>query len=61
MHSTQTHGSVNLTPRLISVSLSSSFASYLGSRRLPTGRDRVQVEAELGGDVGPEVLEALPV
>lgn len=30
-------------------------------RRLPTRRDRLQVESELCGDIGPEVLEALPV
>lgn len=31
------------------------------SRWLPTRRDHLQVESELCGDVGPEVLEALPV
>lgn len=31
------------------------------SRRLPTRRDHLQVESQLCGNIGPEVLEALPV
>lgn len=30
-------------------------------RWIPARRDRVQVEADLRGDVGPEILEAVPV
>lgn len=37
------------------------FILFFYLRRLPARRDCVQVGAELGGYLGPEVLEALPV
>lgn len=37
------------------------FILFFYLRRLPARRDCVQVGAELGGYLGPEILEALPV